>query len=197
MIKVWSLIVFSSLFLSFGIKDKEHSDYQVIINQDSHISIRGKSNVNRFNCQYFGLLSAGDTLYVKVVEAGYHKIIEESALNIEVDLFDCGIRQITTDMRDLLSADDFPFLTVRVRQFELSKDIVKVKTLIAIAGKEAECVFSAQVNDLGKWKNYQGSMDLNIRTFGLEPPRKLLGAIRVHEIITIDFDLTLQIEEIS
>lgn len=194
-LKLIGLIVMFPL-MGFNVNNGDSAEYKVIINPQSNISVNGKSNVNSFSCDYSGLLSA-DTLFIRTTEKGADKLLAESAINVKVSLFDCGMRQMTNDMMDLLKEEEYPHLTVHVTQIERVGNLVKVVSDITIAGKKANYTLFTRIGQQGGWSRCKGNLEVNLRTFGLEPPRKLLGAIQVKEMISIEFDLMLKIIEVT
>ena len=67
----------------------------------------------------------------------------------------------------------------------MAGEYVKAYITMQIAGKSNTYTMPVLVNADG----YKGKLKMNIRDFGLVPPKKALGLIEVDEMIEVQFDL--------
>lgn len=181
----------------FGFKPEHRtSEYLVIIGPDSHISVNGRSNVNRFSCDYAGIIES-DTLSVITDSESNNRLLSATELSIKVGEFDCGMRAMTRDMITLLREDKFPFLNIQVTGLTPMDDAVLANTLITLAGETVSVPVYAEVSNNPNWSSFSGEFDLSLKSFGLEPPTKFFGAVRVKEDITIKFHIYLIILQVA
>lgn len=180
---------------------------KVHINGGSYLIVHGRTNLTKFHCQYVKSLS--DTLLVRVVPQEPNKLLLEHAdINLRVMQFDYGNKLITKDFQKLLQVQDFPELKIEALDIASGEDLLKsqnqkqhtgmissAKISVTIAGRQNE--YNLEVNEPanGSPRTYSGSLHINIRDFGLIPPRKLLGLMKVNENVHIDFYLNLSFSD--
>ena len=204
-IKLFSLPIV--LFTAFLFKNEPHRNntpsVTVHINGGSYLTVHGKTNINKFHCRYTKSLS--DTLHVGIIDDETDKLVLENAsINLGVMQFDCGNKLINKDFQKLLQAGDFPELKIEVLGVRLKEDIETKQTLepaqgaissanirITIAGKQNEYQLEVDQPANSQAGTYSGSLHINIRDFGLIPPRKFLGLMKVNEKVDIDFFMIL------
>jgi hypothetical protein len=67
----------------------------------------------------------------------------------------------------------------------ISKEYLKVFITVKLAGKENHYDLPVQIDE----EQFIGKFKMNIRDFGLEPPKKALGLIEVDEEIEVQFNM--------
>jgi hypothetical protein len=176
--------------LSLGFFFATPKTADIYIKQGSEISITGSSNVNCFTCHYTTEIASGcqqieykqnsNTIYLKNAE-----------INLKSKAFDCGGRMINKDFNTLMESDKFPHIKIIFEEIIVMENGFEIFAQIEIAQKFNQCSFiiSTQNN-----YNYTGKLELNIKDFDMEAPRKLLGAIKVDPEIIINFDFNLDID---
>ena len=182
--------------------DNNMSLARVHINGGSYLIVHGKTNLTKFRCQY--LKSLSDTLFVRIVNDETEELILENAsISLGVTEFDCGNKLINKDFQKLMRVVEFPELKVEALGIRLNKDdqirgnsnqhgaVYSVNTRITIAGKQNDYLLEVEELANASPDTYSGSLHLNIRDFGLTPPRKFLGLMKVQENVDIDFYLKL------
>jgi len=163
---------------------------KIKIKKESEIVIKGKSNVNKFTCEYTTIISEGsNNITYNVVDDSY--IITDAVLKISSKAFDCGGRLINKDFNKLLQTKEYPHILIEPTRIKKKNNTYIITTDIQIAGKEKTYSFEIQNN---KGDNYIGKLSLNIEDFEMDPPNKLLGVIKIDPHIDINFDLDLVIK---
>lgn len=180
--------------MAFRAENDEPTSYKVVLDESSSIRILGETNVNCFSCAHDKNLPV-DTLLVLSNARGSYFELSDTEISVPVNGFKCGLRQMTSEMMELLDEENHPDLKLNVLSIKRNGSNIEAFTLINIGGNGVVYKVCSTLDSRQNWTACQGSLDLNIRDFGLEPPTKLLGAIRVKEIITIEFDLKLRIIE--
>ena len=202
------LIILFFLFipfqLVFGDGEAKKGDviakkYEINIAQESYLVINGHTNVNNFSCVYDGNFYR-DTLTVKAVSQGDYMHLENAVLKLKTKYFDCRNNMMNSDFRDLLQADKYPNIIIHV--MEINKNLQEVQKLLVSNTNKKGVILSVKIDLAGKEKSYElpveikqvkderfyiGHLDLDIRDFGLSPPKKMLGLITVNERVSIDF----------
>ncbi len=197
------LLTIFSLFISLTAAGQQailsphllESSYRIVINERSSLRILGKTNVNRFQCGLIGQIAA-DTLYVNSFDTDKEQVLRKAQLRIAVEDFDCGMRQMTSEMMDLLNEEKYPHLSVTVLSVKKKGHIHESLARFTIAGVSRDYRLPLTAKQSGEWTYVVGIQAINIHDFGLTPPTKFLGAVRVNEIIEVEFNLILKIIEI-
>ncbi len=176
----------------------------VVIAPSSHIIINGNTNVSSFNCHYSNGFSKPVDLKLR---KNKNKIeIDNARLKIPIDCINCHNPLMNNDLRDLLNAGKTPDIVIDIYDFyekiivsdELSSDVVGFGTAnidIAIAGVTNE--YNIEFVDRRKENEITitSSVNLQLNSFGLDPPKKLLGLITLYDSIEIEILLRLYIND--
>lgn len=177
--------------LSSFIKGNTYDTGEALIKlmPDSTLEIRGKTNINKFNC-IFAINNIDAPLKVDFQESENALKFRNTQLLLDNDCFDCGNNMMNKDLRKLLKSDEFPHIKLALVQVHKSsqKDQALAEVDISLAGNTKRYLLPVDVSNK-KQLSYSGSMDLNIYDFDLEAPKKLMGAVKVSNIIKIVFDL--------
>ncbi|MEE2772268.1 MAG: YceI family protein [Bacteroidota bacterium] len=151
----------------------------------SKLMITGSTNVNTFHCVF-------DTEKISGQREILYTVIDQCILLDDLDIrlraaaFDCGNRRMNEDFCDLLQSDRFPEIRISILKIQpISEQYCRAFVKICLAGEQQQYDLPVLISD----SHYQGKLQLNIRDFGLEPPKKALGLIEVDEEIEISFDL--------
>lgn len=174
------------VLLSFGFSKNQTN---VKITNKSEVSIKGKSNVNSFECKYNSDFIEND-LQVSIARTNNKILLEGAKLSIKSTGFDCAHKMITKDFKTILKAEDYPHIVINVKEINTIKENITAKLNVKIAGVEKEylvpVIFNSNTN------NVKGQLKLNIKDFKLKSPKKLLGMVVVNDNVDINFNLFLQ-----
>lgn len=166
-----------------------------LIQKNSNLRIEGKTNINNFSCEITEYLQP-DTIYFFREENNTKPIPLRGGLKIEIKRFDCHQRYITNDMRKTLRADEQPILKIdllNIGYYIGNESNIKGWVNIWLAGtvKTMEINYQVQSGDPGRLQ-LTGTRRLRFSDFGLKPPQKLAGLIKVEEELNVRFQLVLQ-----
>lgn len=174
------------ILLSFGFSKNQT---KVKITNKSEVSIKGKSNVNSFECKYDSDFIEND-LQISITRNNNKILLEGAKLSIKSTGFDCAHKMITKDFKSILKADEYPHIVINVKEINTAKENITAKLNVKIAGVEKEylvpVIFNSNTN------NVKGLLKLNIKDFKLKSPKKLLGMVVVNDNVDINFNLFLQ-----
>ena len=95
---------------------------------------------------------------------------------------------MNSDFQDLLKSDSHPKIVidvVQVRNLASEEPVAEIR--VELAGQTNHYKLPVQIHE----HRFKGKFSMNIRDFGLEPPKKALGLIIVDEHIEVAFDLKL------
>ena len=187
------LMLVTILFLSgaMSIAQNNFQERKVKVLPSSQLSINGDTNINKFECVF-------DTEYLKEGQKVYYSRKDSimkftgAILVLNTRGFDCGNKGINQDFHDLIKSDKYPEIHLEIKQVKLRTKEFGVATIcITMAGKQKYYEVPINIKD-GEIAQFQGELELNIKDFDLEAPKKLFGIIVVKDDIEIDFDLRVK-----
>ena len=191
------VLVLLTVKLNAQVSSKDHE----ITVSSSHFSIQGSTNVNQFECELnnyvptdtFNIQSRWDTRSIR---------FENLILHYPIAAFDCGLEAMNKDMQGLLNSDQYPMLALHIKQIFLKDNQKAIETLfvnsvvdLTVAGIKREVKVSDGVveNHSASSLTFSGVVDINMRDFGLDPPVKFLGMVQVHEKLTVNFAVRMEV----
>ncbi len=183
MIKRLIFIILSSISLL----PLQAQDFQVVTGKS--VIIDGVTSFGKFACDYETKKEA-DTIYFESSKARITPVLD---INLPVNQFGCGNKMLDRDFNKTLLSEEYPFIHVLVEQFFKEGDNYYSSLRLKLVGKELymeKLPFVFHETSEGQFLNAE--FELNLRYFDLEPPKKFLGLLKVHEELSIRLLLTLQ-----
>ncbi len=174
------------ILLSFGFSKNQS---KVKITNKSEVIIKGKSNVNNFECKYHADFIEND-LQVSISRNNSKIQLEGAKLAIKSAGFDCAHKMITKDFKSLLKVEEYPHIVLNVKEINMLKEDLIAKLNVKMAGVEKDYLVPVTFNPNNG--NVKGILKLNIKDFQLKSPKKLLGMVVVNDNVEINFNLFLQ-----
>ncbi len=167
-----------------------------VVESSSSLNIEGSSNINDFRCDITEYLK-NDTLHYNMEDRSNRLNFTNSCVSLDIKRFDCHQKYITNDLRKTLKADQHPILKIQflsMDNFVAEADNYKVNgTLdIVLAGVVKRINVQFLVKKEAGRMQLIGEKQLKFADFGLVPPRKLAGLIRINEDIKVNFQLRLR-----
>lgn len=162
---------------------------KVTILNRSEVVIKGESNVNCFECFYDAKLMQNEIVVLHTKKES-KLLLEGAIIKIKSKGFDCGHKMITNDLKKVLKSDVYPDIEITIKEVILQNGKYIAKTIIKITGVEKS--YSLPINFNEATNNVKGDLAINIKDFELKSPKKVLGLIKLKEIITIHFNLFLE-----
>jgi len=160
----------------------------------------GSSNiVRRFTCsaaRVYVSAEAAPEDFERTREDGL-PAVRSAALQVPVRSLDCGIRQQNTDLFKTLGAAANPTISFALSGYSVvpSENVRRVRMhgALRIAGVERRVVLYGTVfrNAAGEWI-LRGDRAINVRDFGIAPPRRFLGLLRVHDEVIVHFEVAVR-----
>ncbi len=170
--RVFSLIII--LLLSFSSFTPNVDDF-ILLNSKT-FSVKGSTSIGKYDCDY--KTETRDTLFLNQKKGISYKI--------PVKKFGCGNFLLTGDFRKTLKEKQYPWVFIDVSDVRKDGQLYKYNLRLDLAGK----VKHFQNLNLKREKTgLKGEIELKFSDFDLEPPKKLGGAIKVKEEISLTIDL--------
>ncbi|WP_367391245.1 YceI family protein [Lewinella sp. LCG006] len=179
---------------------QNRTSFSYTIDPESKLFLEGSSNVVDFTCHCTSSLQGGRGSMVEEQGNGFSFV--NSILQLPVQALDCGNRTMNKDMYEALAADKHPFveiqlLSVKAHDHQLFGEChewedLQARLRLKIAGETREMVMHVRGTHLGYQRyRFVGAKPIYLTHFNIEPPRAMLGAIRVDDCIKINMDLVL------
>lgn len=199
------ILLITGLF-SFLIPEELGIKTSYQIEQNSALFINGSSNVNNFTCnceQQF----AKNSFLAEIPNGGNSIRFKETILKVNAKSLDCGKKRMNNDMYETLKAEEFPYIFIELHHANLVaashvfnddwKDF-KASATITIAGvpQKVDLLISGKKSGDNLYR-FISHKDLYLSSFNLDTPKALLGLIKVHDCININFDLAIRVMEDS
>lgn len=186
-------IVTLFLLMAFDLKSPLANRTTINIAAESSLKISGTTNINTFTCDFNTKKMTGP-ISVHYVQTGSKYIFHKADLILDNQGFDCGNRGINKDFHSLLESKEYPHILLRLKEIETNAtdpSHLNAKVDIEIAGRTNSYKIPIKF-ELRENMCILGELKLNLDDFELKAPKKVLGLITVHEIITINFDLAIR-----
>jgi len=192
-------ILFHSLLLLIGLivfhsslsAQNCYTEWQV--DGNSVMRIEGTTNVNEFVCtsiEYDG----GDVMREYCDAQGVHFL--EGVVKMSASGFDCQHAVMSKDFRKTLNASEFPEIIIEFNNLEEDLNypagtVFTGEVNITLSGVERTYNLTCRVLQDRNQRYLKGSNEFKFTDFGIDPPKKFLGAIKVRNEVTVDFNLRL------
>lgn len=162
----------------------------------STLKVEGKTNINSFSCHIDSYGREQDELTFEKSTNGYNVI---GKMLIPIGNFDCHNRMMTKDLQKTLKSTQYPEMFVLFRSFtNLPSATAKGSTMVgkadiklAGAAKTYEIIFT-MINSHPNEVELLGQRKILFSDFGLIPPSKLGGTIKVKNELEVEFRLFLK-----
>lgn len=109
-------------------------------------------------------------------------------LRVPVSEIDCGNRRMTADMRKTLLAESHPEIVFTLN--EVGRSPVQAHGTLSLAGASRDVSIHGTLSTTADGLvSVTGAARLMLTDFGITPPTKFLGLVRVHNEIDVHFEL--------
>lgn len=154
----------------------------------------GRSNVRRFTCRARRVATDAPLLDGAALTAVLHgdSAPTRAAVRVDAARLDCGIGRMNAHLRETLHAGTYPTIEFRLARVTRTHgdSAVRLDGVLSIAGHEKPIGVDATVRDAtGDAVRVRGAYTLNVRDYGLVPPRRFAGLLRVRDSVTVHFDV--------
>jgi polyisoprenoid-binding protein YceI len=169
------------------------------VHATSRIWVNGTSTVKSWECRaksFTAAVDASSADAVHTVIAG-EKTVEAVTLTVPVQQMDCSNGTMNEHMLKALKAKEFADITFTLDSYELTKgaDLSKVslKGTLTMGGVTKPVAFEADASagPEGSLK-IAGKYRLNMKDYSLQPPKLMLGTLKVNEMVDVSFEVFLK-----
>ena len=169
------------------------------------VTITGKTNVNRFVCD---LEREGLKQSMQVMSTYEDDTLRFDGLRLAFPIkeFDCGLEVLNSDFYDFLMGDVYPEMFIDIDHMVIKREgslMEKVSVVsevgIQLCGKEKNYTLpKGYVMELPE-NTIKLVSEENVRftDFGMIPPTKFFGTIKVYDELEIAFEVDLKVEAVK
>lgn len=183
------LMIFSLSATKSSFSKIENKTFKVAFLSDTELIIKGKTNVNRFQCAY-DIRELSDSLKITYSEKKDTLSFTKASMALHNLYFNCGNSSINEDFNKLLKTDEHPAITINLlsvsKTAEASEVLAKVQIVICNIKKIYHIPIQVDKSD---GITVSGRLQIDINHFDLKAPKKAMGMIKVSNEIEIDFSL--------
>lgn len=122
------------------------------------------------------------------------KAVKTVALTFPVNKLDCENKTMNGHMWKALNADKHQVIRFTLSGYELAKADAVTGTLqgsLLLNGQTKPITVKAQFAQADGGLRVTGKYDLTMTDWGVEPPKLMLGTLKVGEVVSVNFDLVL------
>lgn len=161
---------------------------------ESQISIYGSSNVNQFQ-----LINHNPEI-VRSSDRDDDEI-RGQRVEISVHQFTAANKRIREDFFEMVKASEYPYIIMTIEPRNLAECMKKqglsdFKTQITMAGVTQSFVVPCAI-DTCESSGYvlNGSLEVKLTDFGIDPPEKFFGLVKVNNEVLIDYVFRFQTDD--
>lgn len=179
------------------------------IDPASRVWLDGSANVVDFRCAAGIIDSEGylEDVNLQIMKSGSGRPHGDIILHVKIPVkqLNCGKAPINRDMRKTLNADEFPVIEYVLLSSQLMcctddflPKTMEIETVgnLTLSGntREERIIISGQF--IGTYQfRITGSHVIKMSEFGLEPPSPMMGLIKVHDQMIVNFDVILTLKD--
>ena len=170
----------------------EGQEYYIFIHPSSKVSVHGSTNVNNFTFKYTEEISIDKPVRVRNNEGALR--ITGGVIDLKVNAFDSGNGIMNKDFRKMLLAEENPFIQVELAMLRpnwLPNDVWlegKAEIIVTINQIDKRFTVDCKVENPGSLLIY-GTQTILLTDFGLTPPSRMMGMVKVNDYVNLDFAL--------
>ncbi|MEX2457268.1 MAG: YceI family protein [Balneolaceae bacterium] len=179
-----------------------YGQHMAINDEQSHLWIEGKSNVNSFSCDanQYELNSQRLAPALETETPTTENLQVE--ISIQVKGFDCGKKRMNRDLLDALKADQYDSIHYEYQstedvEYDEESDIYRIiiNGILTVAGQSNNIQLSMNGYLMDENIRAKGKTEIIMTNYNVEPPTAMFGLVRVNNTLTVHFDLTAAIVE--
>ncbi|MBK8055883.1 MAG: YceI family protein [Saprospiraceae bacterium] len=180
----------------FSPKVKESNSEYWQINASSSLSVDGKTNINTFKC-VVSSYGKTDTLICDLNRGGNTHFKIRSIMDMPVSNFDCHHKIMTKDLQKTLKINQYPLMYIDIKSLNaLPGNALTTGSTgdvhISLAGTKVKYQIRFTAKNHQNMIEFKGNKTILFTDFGLTPPSKLGGTIKVKNELEVEVRLHLR-----
>lgn len=156
------------------------------------ITLSGGSTLRSWSCditRFDAAVRASSAASADAMPSGR----EQATFTIPVRGIDCRNGTMNSHLRDALQGERHPEIEFELDRYALvDGSMLRAEGTLTVAGRATPVTVEAAYTAGDGTLRVRGHKQLRMTELGVEPPRLMLGTLRVHDEITIAFDLVIR-----
>ena len=193
---LFATVVLLFIFPQYGpaqpMPEKKSPHHYVIDTKqcDDYIKINGSTNINHFHFEQ----KLNDQ---KIIAEDESYSGQKLAIQIPAHDFEPSNPMMYKDFLNFIKAEEYPYINITIffEQLRLpagNPQAIIPKIKVGLAGETQTYKIPGEIFQCKKSGiHLQGKVDINLQDFGLEPPTKFMGMVKVNKEVFINFGLTI------
>ncbi|MEQ8473223.1 MAG: YceI family protein [Marinoscillum sp.] len=199
------LLIFS---LCFGIASTAFTQSSVehhVKVRSSEFLIHGSTNVSDYHCKLQESTNT-DSLNIKRWWSNKTITFQGLVLQYRVNQFDCGLELMNQDLQVLLKSATYPYLSLQINSIRIKEGKQQIEELLVssdvtvnLAGstKNVSPIQGKVINHSESMLTLKGKTTLVMEDFGIEPPVKFFGMVKVESELVVEFSITMEVTDLK
>lgn len=162
---------------------------------ESKLWLEGTSSVRGYTCRADRVSGTIDTPGGggSVAIADLKSTVRGAEVSVTTAGLECGNGTMNGHLRKALKSDASPKVTYRITSFDVAADgKMKLNGTLSIAGTDRPVSIDATAAEEAGKLRVRGSRQLKMTEFGVQPPTLMMGTMKVHDPVTVHFDVLLK-----
>ena len=191
---------------SLAIDKPDHGERTVIsysVSNSSWLALKGTTNINSFECISAGPDASG-LVFIEACLEQNRIDLSGAGTTVKVGSFDCKNPMITRDMQYALGGNEKPGIEIKLldaiigdTDWRSQEGSVMANILITINGISKTKELMVDWQRYGFEYRFEGSAELSMTEFDIDPPSPALGMVRVNDNITVSFNYNVKSDYVS
>lgn len=152
----------------------------------STVALRGRTTVGSWSC------TVDDAFALVSASAG--DVLRDALVRLPASGIRCGSDGMERDLRRALRADRHPWIEMRSLRASLTGDaIASIDAVLEVGGAARPVSAAVHYTVTAERIRLRGALPMRMSDFGIEPPRALLGLVRAHDEVTVEYDVIVAV----
>jgi len=172
----------------------------LVIQPESRLWFEGTSTVRDFRCEATRIEGEVelDAAQPSIAVADLQRSVRRVRLDIAVADLDCRNGTMNDHMRKALKAEQNPGIAYRMKSYQLEVQgsgdgVAKLEGELTIAGTTKPVTIDATVTPGADGTlKVHGSKEIIMTDFGVNPPKLMMGTLKVNPRVVVHFDVVLK-----
>lgn len=163
----------------------------LILQPESMVWVTGTSSVRDFRCTTTALQSKVEAPSSPAT-LPLAELVESAVIEIPVAKLECGNGTMNGHMRKALKAEEFPNLKYELASYTIAGNDLTLHGKLTIAGRTQPVEMKGTISEEGNVVRASATQQIRMTEWGVKPPSLMFGTMKVHDAVTIGFDIALQ-----
>lgn len=166
---------------------------------ESKLWVEGTSSVRSYTCRAARVDGSVATQpgSTSLAIADLEKTVRSAEVSVAVAGLECGNGTMNAHLRNALRSDTSPRISYRISSYDVvpagvAAGKVKLNGTLEIAGTEKPVSIDATASSEAGRLRVKGSRQIRMTDFGVRPPTLMMGTMKVHDPVTVHFDVLLK-----